>query len=148
MSTIFEILIFGFWGVFLMEIKFFQFFLMRRFIKGLVYNFNRGGDGVLKFVGIMRGPWGPMGGPMGPHGPPPGPHGPPGRWALGPMGSGAHGLRGPRAPGAHGAPGGNILNLGPHGPHGAPNFECSPPRAVVRTHYSGAPTSSLLWNDL
>ena len=37
---------------------------MRRFIKGLVYNFNRGGDGVLKFVGIMRGPWGPMGPPV------------------------------------------------------------------------------------
>ena len=31
-------------------------------------------------------------------------------------------------------------HMGSHGPHGAPNFEFSPPRAVVRTHYSDPPT--------
>ena len=75
--------------------------------------------------------------PMGPHATPYGAHGKP-MGHIGPM----------EPHGPLGRAGGKILNLGPHGPHmgshephEAPYFEFSPPRAVVRTHYSDAPMS-------
>ena len=96
--------------------------------------------------GAHGAPWGTHGAhgppnckfsfPPGPGAPwaPPGLHGPPGRWALGPMGSGAHGPWGPRAPGAHGAPG---RAHGAPGPGGKENLQFGGPWAPWVPH--GAP---------